>query len=495
MIKVACMHPNDRQTAHTGWGTSACGWRRRRAGWQQVHSAKARAGRQQQGAVLPPAPTEQQELIRVLAVTDLHVDYGENMRWCEALPRSRSDVLVVSGDVSDELAALEAALGMLASKFGAVFYCPGNHELWVRERDRASGVLDSLTKLRRICELCTRLGVHTQPRQLGGLWVAPLLSWHHHSFDTEPDIPGVPPPSPWTVSDYSACKWPQSVPGGSRHGSLELAQWFDSMNDSPAWQRMLATRHGCDVVSFSHFLPHQALLPEKRYLYYPGLTKAVGSAPLAARLQQLQPDIHLFGHTHFAWDARLGGTRYIQAPLCSPLERRRRLFTVGFGSSMEAAQADPEGALWLPLVVYQGLVPAGTLEGLQAEAAAEAAAAAAVAAGGAGNAAAMPAVPEVQLQQQQPEEQQQQQQQAAPLAVLVDAGWQPLRHGVESPPLRAHWSDHYEETARQPEIVALAPWVADRWKRRRARAAARSGGESSSASGTDSSGSEPEDTS
>lgn len=48
----------------------------------------------------------------------------------------RHDVLVVSGDVSDELAALEAALGTLASRFGAVFYTPGNHELWVRERDR-----------------------------------------------------------------------------------------------------------------------------------------------------------------------------------------------------------------------------------------------------------------------------------------------------------------------------------------------------------------------
>lgn len=29
---------------------------------------------------------------------------------------------------------------MLASKFGAVFYCPGNHELWVRERDRWVGL-------------------------------------------------------------------------------------------------------------------------------------------------------------------------------------------------------------------------------------------------------------------------------------------------------------------------------------------------------------------
>lgn len=40
----------------------------------------------------------------MLAVTDLHVDYEENMRWCEALPPRRRDVLVVSGDASDELA-------------------------------------------------------------------------------------------------------------------------------------------------------------------------------------------------------------------------------------------------------------------------------------------------------------------------------------------------------------------------------------------------------
>ena len=145
----------------------------------------------------------------------------------------------------------------------------------------------------------------------------------------------------------------------------------------------------------------QSLLPEKRYLYYPNLAKAVGSDFLAARVAQLQPDLHLFGHvrqlcwtsaglacmkaarcrafvwlqvspgsprcslfhsadarclghlpvmgdvcallaplpssaftlqTHFAWDACIGGTRYIQAPLCSPQERRKRLFTVGFGA-------------------------------------------------------------------------------------------------------------------------------------------------------------------
>ena len=133
-----------------------------------------------------------------------------------------------------------------------------------------------------------------------------LCSWHHRSFDQEPDIPGVPPASPWTIGDYRCCLWPDSVPGGWRKkgvggevvgdhqgkllspactpahlpplcthlpvpslsslgtggdvpGSLELAEWFDNLNDTPAWSEVLAGRggDGCDVLSFSHFLPHQ----------------------------------------------------------------------------------------------------------------------------------------------------------------------------------------------------------------------------------------------
>lgn len=49
-------------------------------------------------------------------------------------------------------------------------------------------------------------------------------------------------------------------------GSLELAAWFDRMNDTPQWEALLGCRDTCDVVSFSHFLPLQQLLPEKRYL-------------------------------------------------------------------------------------------------------------------------------------------------------------------------------------------------------------------------------------
>lgn len=43
----------------------------------------------------------------------------------------RDDVLIVCGDVSDEMAALETALATLKSKFGHVFYVPGETVLLI----------------------------------------------------------------------------------------------------------------------------------------------------------------------------------------------------------------------------------------------------------------------------------------------------------------------------------------------------------------------------
>lgn len=66
----------------------------------------------------------------------------------------------------------------------------------------------------------------------------------------------------------------------------------------------------------------QRLLPEKRMLYQPNLPKAAGSDYLAARIKQLRPMVHVFGHTHFPWDTIIDGIRYCQWPLSYPRERR-----------------------------------------------------------------------------------------------------------------------------------------------------------------------------
>ena len=69
------------------------------------------------------------------------------------------------------------------------------------------------------------------------------------------------------------------------------------------------------VISFSHFVPRQELMPEKRFLLEPHLTKVIGSDPLEEQIRRLQPHIHLFGHTHIPIDMELDGITYIQWPL------------------------------------------------------------------------------------------------------------------------------------------------------------------------------------
>ncbi len=72
---------------------------------------------------------------------------------------------------------------------------------------------DSFQKLQLILQLCQELGIHTAPARLGNLCIVPLLSWHHSSWDKEPDIQGVPHVSALSIADYGACIWPDTGPG------------------------------------------------------------------------------------------------------------------------------------------------------------------------------------------------------------------------------------------------------------------------------------------
>ena len=74
-------------------------------------------------------------MVRVHAVSDVHTDHASNLAWVEALAGERAslrdDVLLLAGDVSDDLGTLERTLAPLAGAFGAVAFVPGNHDVWV----------------------------------------------------------------------------------------------------------------------------------------------------------------------------------------------------------------------------------------------------------------------------------------------------------------------------------------------------------------------------
>ncbi|KAK9827915.1 hypothetical protein WJX74_008908 [Apatococcus lobatus] len=74
--------------------------------------------------------------MRVWAVSDLHTDYPDNLKWCEDLSIKdyQEDALIVAGDVSDDLSILEQTLSLLCKRWSHVFYTFGNHELWENGR-------------------------------------------------------------------------------------------------------------------------------------------------------------------------------------------------------------------------------------------------------------------------------------------------------------------------------------------------------------------------
>ncbi len=51
-------------------------------------------------------------------------------------------MLVLAGDISDDQSVLRGTFEIVVQKFNHVFFVPGNHDLWVRRKER--DLLDSL---------------------------------------------------------------------------------------------------------------------------------------------------------------------------------------------------------------------------------------------------------------------------------------------------------------------------------------------------------------
>ena len=268
---------------------------------------------------------------------------------------------MVAGDVAEDSKILLRTLSLLREVFTFVFFIPGNHDLWVKGHGITESFPSSVEKLSHLTEKCGELGVYTYPIHFTwrekGIWIVPLYAWYHPSFDQEKDIPpdmASIPPVEKVFQDFRRCVWPPGLDPLQTH----VAKYFDDLNDKPPNNSLSPLSHslsrlGADVIiSFSHFLPRIELIPEKRFLFYPHLAKAVGSDFLAKRVSLLTPSLHVFGHTHFGWDMEMEGVRYVQAPLGYPHERKQRPASMYVGDGGEEERMR-EGLL-APVMVYDG---------------------------------------------------------------------------------------------------------------------------------------------
>ncbi len=241
--------------------------------------------------------------MRVFAVSDIHVDYAENLNWILSLTAGEysEDILILAGDVSNKMPLLEQVFNSLQKSFKTVLFVPGNHELWVQDGDFDC----SLDKFDAIASLCAACGIHTGIYEDEGISFVPLFSWYDFSFG-EPDLYLR---RAWR--DFHACSWPAHM-----QESHEVSEYFLNLN-IPRLETGNQT-----LISFSHFLPRIDVMPERIPLEMRTVYPVLGSENLGRQVKLLNPDIHVYGHSHVNQSIELEGIRYVNNAFAYPSESR-----------------------------------------------------------------------------------------------------------------------------------------------------------------------------
>ena len=241
--------------------------------------------------------------MRLYTVSDLHVDYDENLQWVLALSRQDyvDDVLILPGDISDDMTLLARVFESLVRTFKAVLFVPGNHELWVDKDDFEC----SLEKFEAVLELCAASGVITEVYHANKLSIVPLFSWYDFSFG-EPDKYLR---RAWR--DFRSCKWPSHL-----QDDAAITDYFLERNTS-----RLNTKNDT-VISFSHFLPSIEVMPSRIPMHRRVVYPVLGSEKVGAQVVQLNPKLHIYGHSHVNQDKVIDGVRYVNNAYAYPSEER-----------------------------------------------------------------------------------------------------------------------------------------------------------------------------
>ncbi|MCG7904794.1 MAG: metallophosphoesterase family protein [Candidatus Thiodiazotropha lotti] len=241
--------------------------------------------------------------MRIFTVSDIHIDFAVNEQWIANLSDSDylDDCLILAGDISDSEALIARCFDQLMRKFKAVFYVPGNHDIWVRKDSLA----DSIEKFFKLLELAQQHQVITEPKRLNGTSIVPLFSWYDLSFGTMSDtLLGK-----WM--DFSHCKWPESLETPEAQNRFFLGK------------NKLQLAHSSErVITFSHFLPRIDVMPDFIPHRFRDIYPVLGSPQLDQQVRALDSDIHIYGHSHVNRSVKIKGVRYINNAFGYPSETR-----------------------------------------------------------------------------------------------------------------------------------------------------------------------------
>ncbi len=259
------------------------------------------------------------QLARLLAISDLHIDYPENRSFVERLrPSSRGDWLLVGGDVSQSIEDVEWALRTLANRFARVVWTPGNHELWSFPRDELRG----MERYAALVAAARRAGALT-PEDPYPVWegdggpatVAPLFILYDYSFGrnlapTNEEALRLAERAGVVCSDEYLLH-PDPFP--SREA------WCEARVEHTQW-RLEQRETGIPTVLLNHF---PLTVDPIRLLRHQEFAQWCGTERTSDWHHRFDAAVVIYGHLHIPLTTYRDGVRFEDVSLAYPAERSR----------------------------------------------------------------------------------------------------------------------------------------------------------------------------
>lgn len=261
-------------------------------------------------------------MTRLLATSDLHVNYPENRAIVEDLrPLADTDWLIVAGDIGDYSSDIEWTLSVLSQRFAKVIWSPGNHELWTPNEDPIT--VRGEERYQHLVDLCRGLGVVT-PEDDYPIWegpggpvtVAPLFLLYDYTFRVD----GVTSKEDALAKAYAA-------------GVVCTDEYFLHPDPHPtrdAWcerrvhdtaKRLDATDPDLPTVLINHW---PLVREPTRILRYPDFALWCGTELTADWHLRYRTTVAVYGHLHIPRTTEYDGVRFEEVSLGYPREWQAR---------------------------------------------------------------------------------------------------------------------------------------------------------------------------
>lgn len=274
----------------------------------------------------PAAHLARPYLVKLYAISDLHVGHPDNRGVLERTPAYPDDWLILGGDIGETARHLAYTLNILRERFARILWVPGNHELWTipgRETLRGRAKYEALVEICRHFDVITPEDPYVVwPGEGGPHLLCPLFLLYDYTF------------GPDGVAPEQAVDW-------ARETGIECADEVvlhpDPYESRAAWcaarcdetERRLeraVAEHDCPLVLINHFPLRRELAVLPRI---PRFSVWCGTRRSEDWHTRFRADIVLYGHLHIRRTQHIDGVRFQEVSMGYPRQWQHRIADEG----------------------------------------------------------------------------------------------------------------------------------------------------------------------